>query len=410
MPECLSLMNKESFDNMYDNLAELDVVVSGLAFTSRTETLENYLKDKVKSLNVILISSCFLKDNLSSCRTYEKGIFKNEFKLPNFRIKDYKWYRQPLILLVFVINWLSIIFTVLKLRKKFDLFIGISHSFSLIGILLKKLGVVKKVIYYCIDYYIPEDKKNFNSYFVRTINIIERFIAKNADYIWDISSTIPEYREKIGRVKKNSYNNVIVPLGYSSHLRAPASLNGFNRWDIGFIGTITPNQGLQLLVDAMPLILKKFPKIKVKIIGHGPFSDELKQMVSEKGLNNYFTFFGFIKEEEKALEILRQCAVGVALWSDSVENKNIMCADPGKTKLYALCGLPIIVTRCSVSDEIKDKGAGIVVDYNVASLRDGIDYIMEDEKRLKKIRNNSFNLGGAYISDNIFNNAFKAFL
>lgn len=403
-------MTKGVLDNMYRKLAEMDVVVSGLAFTSRTETLENYLKDKVKSLNVILISSCFLKDNLSSCRTYEKGIFKNEFKLPNFRIKDYKWYRQPLILFVFVANWLSIIFTILKLRRKFDLFIGISHSFTLIGIFLKRLGVVKKVIYYCIDYYIPEDKKNFNSYFVRVINIIERFITRNSDYIWDISSNIPEYREKIGGVLKTSYNNVIVPLGYSNHLRASASSNEFNRWDIGFIGTITPNQGLQLLVDAMSIILKKFPKIRVKVIGHGPYSDKLQQMVLEKGLRDYFTFFGFIKEEEKALGILRKCAVGVALWSDSVENKNIMCADPGKTKLYALCGLPIIVTRCSVSDEIKDKGAGIVVDYNVSSLRDGIAYIMEDDERLKRIQKNSFNLGKTYISDNIFDNAFKVLL
>ena len=403
------MVNKELPSNMQSNLAELNVMVSGLAFTSRTETLENYLKDKVKSLNVILISSCFLKDNLSSCRAYEKGVFKNEFRLPNFRIKDYKWYRQPLILLVFVTNWLSIIFTILRLRKKFDLFIGVSHSFSLIGILLKKLGIVKKVIYYCIDYYIPEDKKNFNSYFVRAINIIERFIARNADYIWDISSNIPEYREKIGKVKKASYKNVIVPLGYSNHLRVSAFVKEFNRWDIGFIGTITPNQGLQLLVETMPLVIEKFPQIKVKIIGHGPFADELKLVVYEKGLTGYFTFFGFIKEEEKALGILRQCAAGVALWSDSVENKNIMCADPGKTKLYALCGLPMIITRCSISDEIKDKGAGVVVEYDVSSLKDGISYIMEDEERLKKIRENSFNLGETYISDNIFDNAFKVF-
>lgn len=392
---------------MDNNLAELNIMVSGLAFTSRTETLENYLKGKAKSLSVILISSCFLKDNLSSCRTYEKGVFRNEFSIPNFRIKNYKWYRQPLIVLVFIMNWASIFFATLRLKKKFDLFIGISHSFSLIGIFLKKIGLVRKVVYYCIDYYIPEDKKNFNSYFVRIINVIEGFIARNADYIWDISSNIPEYREKIGRIKKGSYNNVIVPLGYSNHLRATTSIKEFNRWDIGFIGTITPNQGLQLLVEAMPSVIERFPQMKVKIIGHGPFSNELRQMVSEKGLDSYFIFFGFIKEEDKALDILRQCAVGVALWSDSVENKNIMCADPGKTKLYALCGLPIIVTRCSISDEIKDKEAGVVVDYEVCSLKDGITYIMEDHERLKKIRENSFHLGEMYISDTIFDNAFK---
>lgn len=392
----------------YTNISNLNFILCGLAFTSRTETLEDYLKDKVNSLTVISLSSCFLKENLSSCRVYEKGILKDEFRIPNFRIKDYKWYRQPLILLVFVVNWLSIGITLFKLRRRFDLFIGVSHSFAFLGSVLKKVRIVKSLIYYCGDYYIPTSKIEFNTLFVRLVNILDRFTVKHADYIWDVSPNIAEYREKIGKIKKERYKKIIVPLGYSKHLRRYKPAEEINRWDIGFVGTITANQGLQLLVEAMPEILVKLPKARVKLIGEGPFLEELKKMVTEKGLGDYFTFFGFIKEEDKMLDILSRCAIGVALWSGSLENRNITSADPGKTKLYALCGLPIIVTKvCSISEVIQNKRAGIAIDYKEDNLKEGIIYLMGNDERLKEFKLNSFNLGGSYISDDIFNRAFK---
>jgi len=166
-----------------------------------TETLEDYFKDKVKSLAVITLSSCFLKDNLSSCRVYEKGELKKEFKLPNFRIPDYKWYRQPLIILVFFSYWISICYAFLRLRRRYGIYIGVSHSFALWGALFKKAGLIKKLIYYCLDYYIPNSQFNFNTLFVRSLNILDRFTVSNADFVWDLSPRIPEYRQFIGRIK-----------------------------------------------------------------------------------------------------------------------------------------------------------------------------------------------------------------
>lgn len=390
------------------NLSKSNVLLCGLAFTSRTETVEDYLKDKANSLTVVALSSCFLKENLSSCRVYERRVLKNEFKIPNFRLKDYKWHRQPLVLLVFLVYWASICSSLIKLKRKYDIYIGVSHSFALLGAILKKADIVKNLIYYCIDYYIPGNRLEFNTLFVKLINLIDRFTVKNADYIWDLSPKISDYRLKIGRIKTHSYKSAVVPLGYSRRLRRSKALDEINRWDIGFVGCISPNQGLQLLVEAMPLVLQEFPLIKVTIIGQGPFLSELKNMVFQEKLNRYFNFLGFIKNEDKMLDILSGCAIGVALYHSSSDRDNITCADTGKPKLYALCGLPIITTEVYIlHEEITHNKAGKVIDYSVADLKNAICYMMENDERLEELRKNSYCFGEQFISETIFDEAIK---
>lgn len=99
---------------MDKKISDADFLLCGLAYTSRTETVEDYLKDKVGSLTVVAISSCFLKENLSFCRYYESGVLKKEFKVPNLRIKDYKWYRQPLMFFVVMMYFVSICIAALR--------------------------------------------------------------------------------------------------------------------------------------------------------------------------------------------------------------------------------------------------------------------------------------------------------
>ena len=388
------------------------MLLCGLAFTSRTETLEDYLKDKVKSLCVIAVSSCFLKENLSRVRIYERGALTREFAIPNFRIKDYAWYRQPLILLVFVFNWFSIIRTALRLKKRFDLCIGISHSFAFAGLILKKMGRVHKLLYYCIDYYIPKKRVDFNSLFVRMINIIERLIVKRADFIWDLSEKIQEYRESLGRVRKGSYKGIVVPLGYSRKLRLQVGFEQINRWDIGFVGTVSHNHGLEKLVEALPEVLDRFPQARVKVIGQGPFLSELKELVRRKGLDDYFTFFGFIKDEGRMLEVLSRCAVALALYT-TAGNDNIVCADTGKPKLYAFVGLPMIVTRCYPQQaEILKHNAGIVIDDNNATmsaeLAAALIRLFSCDEALREMKKNAFYLGGSFVSDSLFERGFSA--
>ncbi len=389
-------------------LSDSNVLLCGLAFTSRTETVEDYLKDKVKSLTVIALSSCFLKEKLSFCRVYELGRLVNKFPLPAFLLKDYKWYRQPLVLVVFLVYFAAICQALVKVTKKHDLYIGISHSFGLWGAIFKKLGLIRHLIYYCIDYYEPLKKFEFNTIFVKMINVIDRFTVKNADIVWDLSDKIPLKREELGKIKIGTYKETVVPLGYSRHMRQFKDFGQINRWQIGFVGSVSENQGLQLLVEAMPKILERLPKINVAIIGQGPYLAELKSMVAAKGLNDKFKFYGFVQEEEKMLNILSGCAIGVALYMAPKEDSNIACADTGKPKLYAFLGLPIITTRAYIRhDEISSNKAGLAIDYESTALVDAVWHLLSDDSRLKSFKDNSYRFGEGFVSDKIFDAAVQ---
>jgi glycosyltransferase involved in cell wall biosynthesis len=392
---------------MAKNLKDLDFILCGLGFTSRTETVEDYLKDKVGSLTVVGISSCFLKENLSYCRYYEAGELKREFRVPNIRIKDYKWYRQPMMPFVVLMYFVSICYAMIKLRKSFDVYLGVSHTFGLFGVILKKLGAVKDVIYYCIDYYIPAGIKDFHNIFsLPLLNWVDGFTARNSAFVWDLSSRIPEYRESIGKVKAGSYKEAVVPLGYSRQARTYKPFEEADRWRIGFVGSVTANQGLQLLLEAMPDIIKELPDVRVTIIGQGPYLSEFKSMVSRSNMDRYFDFRGFIKDEKAMLDILSGSAIAVALYSDSIENKNIVCADVGKPKLYAVCGLPIITTKvCRPQGENIDIDAWRFIDYRKEDLKEAVCFMMKDPSRLKRLREQAFALGERFIADSIFDKA-----
>jgi glycosyltransferase involved in cell wall biosynthesis len=62
---------------------------------------------------------------------------------------------------------------------------------------------------------------------------------------------------------------------------------------IGNVARLTPQKGLEYLIEAAPLIIEKFKSVKFFFVGKGELEAELKAKVKEKGLGDYFIFTGF---------------------------------------------------------------------------------------------------------------------
>ncbi|MCM8774340.1 MAG: glycosyltransferase [Candidatus Omnitrophica bacterium] len=390
-----------------NSFLDLKVLISGQLITSRTETLEEYFKDRVTTLIVIGITSPFAPKNISRCSLYNKGRLQKEFNLPGFQIHNMRWYKQPLLFISFCIYIVSLLYAMLRLRGKFDIFIGISCFSAFMGVLFKKLGWVKRIIYYSIDYYPSPSRFNFDRFVVWLFRRIDKFCVKNADLVWNISPKIAEARYRYTRLSSDRYKHIVVPLTYSSKFLRFKPIEEIERYTIGFVGTLSENQGLQLLIKAMPKIIKEIPQIKVRIIGKGPYEEALKKMVSDLSLDNYFIFHGFIKDNNDVLEILSKCAVGIAIWTCE-EDDNILYADPGKPKLYAFCGLPIIITDgAMVAKEIEQNKAGMSIAYNEDYLIKTLVSIIKDNGKLKEYKECAFKWAKKYTTDGILSNILK---
>jgi glycosyltransferase involved in cell wall biosynthesis len=168
-------------------------------------------------------------------------------------------------------------------------------------------------------------------------------------------------------------------------------------------------QGLQLLIEAMPEILKHLPNVIVKVIGDGPYAGELKRLVKESGLDKHFIFYGFIKDESKAMDILSKCAIGVAPFIPIPEN-NASTADPGKIKFYTFLGLPVITTKIPSGLLIDEKEAGIAIEYDPHEFANTVIKLLQDDRTLIKYRQNANLFAQSYTSERVFNSALKTTL
>ena len=224
-------------------------------------------------------------------------------------------------------------------NKKFQwsdmYFIGISCFYGFWAWLLARL-THRKCIYYCIDFYSPEIADNlWDSIFIWSAMKMDKFLCKHCDKVWDISKNINKGRE----VFENTIClSDIVPLSY------PSSYFRYIHGD----------------------------KNKIVFVGIEPYGLEL--------LDNYVWLRGL--PLDKLLDELSKSGIGIALWK---RNGNNYYGDPGKTKLYSACGLPVITTPNTEYAKIIEKtNAGIVVEYDRKQVAKAIRKIIKNYSYYKR--------------------------
>ncbi|NQS88962.1 glycosyltransferase [Patescibacteria group bacterium] len=341
----------------------MKALVMGQRLVSRIEAVRDYLLSKGYNVSVIGLKSAFINKK-----------------------------RKPLVL-VFSFYIIKVIFSVLVFRKRFDLCVGVSHFSGMIGVVLTKLGICKKSIYYCIDHY------KGNGWLFTLQNAIDRWTVLHSDKVWDISYRIPEARSL--NCELYNHKHSIVPVGYGpTFFRYNEDID---RYSIVFVGVMQKGHGLELMLEALPFLIKVFPKINMRIIGRGPFLDEFAGMVKERGLDKYYKLYGFIKDTNEMLDIVASSAAGIAVWNDI---GNSYYGDSGKTKLYSVCGLPVIVSDFVIYSEVVTKcKAGIAIKGDKEALIGAVKKLFSDDNLYWEYKRNAKLAAQNYCSSHkIFSN------
>lgn len=72
--------------------------------------------------------------------------------------------------------------------------------------------------------------------------------------------------------------------------------NQGGRGNIIFLGRLVPEKGLQILLEAFPLILREIPGACLLVAGRGPYEEELKQKARDLGIDHRVKFVGFVDD------------------------------------------------------------------------------------------------------------------
>ena len=188
---------------------------------------------------------------------------------------------------------------------------------------------------------------------------------------------------------------------------APVPFEKMKRYHLAHMGHLTKKQGVQLVIEAIPSIVKQLPQFHFDIIGAGPMESELKLRVGKLRINRFVTFYGYIDNHDEVELLLSRCALSVAPYVDTPDNF-VRYTDSGKLKAFLAVGLPVVLTMVpDVWTEIVKHKAGITVADTPDALSEGIIRLLSDGKRLREYREHAVRLGRTYAWTNVFAKALR---
>jgi len=340
------------------------VIIAHKFVTQPDDDLVLFLNSK-KYSNVLHIRHSF-SDALDRCSFYtwykEGKVYREE------KTRDFKNLPEPFLYLkefFFTLKW------VLGSKIVWDTYIGMDGLCVFFGLTVRLLGRIKKTVFWAIDF-VPKDRfesgwKNKIYHFINTLSY------KKAEEMWDLSPRMAEargdYREHkivpygvwVDRIKKYSYaeceKNILV-----------------------FMGHLLPKQGAQLVIKAIPEIVKKIPDFRFKIIGGGSYRTDLEKLAKDSSVEKYCRFLGKIESDKELEKEIAKSCLAIAPYIKKLDTWTYY-ADPGKVKKYLACGVPVLLTDLPWNaKEISEAGCGEIISEDIGEIAGAVVSLMSPNR------------------------------
>ena len=316
--------------------------------------------------------------------------------------------RSKITFINYITEILLNLFILLKNRKQVDIIFGVDPLNCTVGILMKKLGFAKNLVYYTIDF----TPKRFQNRFLNQIYYsLDKICAKFSDETWNVSGRIAKGRERFYGMKESEYNRQrVVPIGVWLKKVKRLPFSKIEKHQLLFLGNLLEKQGVQLVLQAIPKIITKLPDFHFLIIGGGEYEEPLKELASKLGIGSHVTFTGWIKDRNEIDQIMSTSAAAIAMY-DKNKDTFTYYADPTKLKDYLSAGLPILLTSLPHNAlDIEKERCGIIVSYDADVLAKKIIELLNNENKLIEFRKNAERYIEKYRWEIIFENNINRLL
>ncbi len=150
-----------------------------------------------------------------------------------------------------------------------------------------------------------------------------------------------------------------------------------------FIGRLTWVKGVRNLVQAMPMILKEYPKTKLVILGKGEEQTDIVETARRLGIGNKVVCcFEFIPEKER---ILHYAAADICIFPSVYEPFGIVSLEAmAMAKPIVVGAHGVVGFREQVIPSGPDQNGIHVNGGEPADIAWGVNHVLKDPKRAKK--------------------------
>lgn len=213
--------------------------------------------------------------------------------------------------------------------------------------------------------------------FRRIASWMEKWICSHATRTIVVSTPLKQYLESIGVPPGKC---IVMPNGvdaerFTPRPRAAKLLAELgippDRFIIGFTGVLRPWHGLDLLVEAVNILVKQDPSAYLLIVGDGPYRATLEKMVNGLGLDSSVCITGRVAHE--------RVPDYVSLFDVAVSPRATFYASPMKVIEYMALGKPVVVpATLNFLDMIENRSEGITFEEgNAAALGEALAMICQ---------------------------------
>jgi len=178
---------------------------------------------------------------------------------------------------------------------------------------------------------------------------------------------------------------------YSESMRIPVDIRQISKESeirLLFVGTITPNKRPLVAVKTLEMLLEKGYKVTLNLIGGGSQTEEIKQYIDSKGLNNYVFILGKVNPTE-VIEFFKTSLFLV-----------FMSMSEGWPKVVAEAMwwgcLPITTNVSCVKQMTDDSNRGILIEPEPEIVTEAIETMINNPELYSKMCNNAMNWSRQY--------------
>ena len=311
--------------------------------------------------------------------------------------RTFTWYASRLPL--FVINtWLMFSMAIkarnhLATGKATVSGLGIGWGGAIIGLFMKKLGLLKTFAYYRVDWFVGRPRNFYDSF---TVNVffrrLDRALSRASDRVWNMTEAVREAANLTHNFQNSREGVVKPPIGNGS---AHPSFPRIEEPYIVYCGEVKPGCGLPLILGALRTLRNQNQIMRLKVIGrartdyltslHREFGD-----VFDSGLCQYLGGFdtGNEGDKQRINQIIADADAGVAIFPSGPHNTSNYVI-PNRILLYLANHTPVIINEDSAAaDWLCSAGVAIGTSAVTESIAKGVLLLRDSSEYKSWLRSN----------------------